>query len=96
MNNVGTALKEFVDNQNKLSSSFSAVGQFDRINKSFRFMKGADAMTVNKFKELSTRSALPTFEKQTAIQRGNSTHKSLFGVAFFIYIPSKSICSKMG
>lgn len=43
-------------------------------------------MTVNKFKDLSMRSALPAFDNQTAIQRGNSTHKSLFEVAFFMQL----------
>ena len=49
-------------------------------------------MTVNKFKELSKHSALPTFEKQTAIQRGNSTHESLFGVAFFMQLHHSKTC----
>ena len=82
LNNVGTAYKEFIDVRNKLNNKFNTVGQFDRINRSIRFTKGVDAMTVNKFKDLSKRSTLPTIENPIATQQGNSqllvTRKSGF------------------
>ncbi|NRO91511.1 hypothetical protein IMAU10142_01541 [Lactobacillus helveticus] len=78
---VGSAVKQAIKPSNKVSEGFNYVGQFDRINRTVKDLKGVEAM-ADSIRKMSVAPTLPTFVKAAAIQRGNSTHESLFGVAF--------------
>ena len=83
MNVVGSAVEEAIKSSNKVSERFNYVGQFDRLNRTVKDLKGVGAM-ADSIKTMSVAPTLPTFVKESAIQRGNSTHESLFRVAFFM------------
>lgn len=85
MNVVGSAVEEAIKSSNKVSERFNYVGQFDRLNRTVKDLKGVGAM-ADSIKKMSVAPTLPTFVKEAAIQRGNSTHESLFGVAFFMQL----------
>lgn len=78
---VGSAVKQAIKPSNKVSEGFNYVGQFDRINRTVKDLKGVEAM-ADSIRKMSVAPTLSKFDKAAAIQRGNSTHESLFGVAF--------------
>ncbi|WP_155244679.1 hypothetical protein [Lactobacillus helveticus] len=78
---VGSAVEQAIKPSNKVSERFNYVGQFDRLNRTVKDLKVVGAM-VDSIRKMSVAPTLPKFDKAAAIQPGNSTHESLFGVAF--------------
>mgnify|MGYP005786042175 CR=1 FL=1 len=81
MNSVSAAIEQAIKSSNKVSERFNYVGQFDRLNRTVKDLKGVDSMDKS-IRKMSVEPTLPTLNSAIAIQRGNSTYKSLFGVAF--------------
>lgn len=87
---VGSALKDLTSatvGVTAVAGAFNTAkiftGIVDKSNKSLRIMKGAVAMD-NDIRKMSVAPVLANSLNKAVIQPGNSTHESLFGVAFLL------------
>ena len=93
MNSVSAAIEQASKLNNEFTKSAKFVGQVDRLNKRFDMLKGVDSMDKS-IRKMSVEPTLPTLNSAIAIQRGNSTHESLFGVAFFMQLHRSRTCEQ--
>lgn len=90
--NVVTKAADLYNTVGKITRNFTPaityVGTVKDINKSVNLMKGVGSMD-DSIRKMSVVPTLPNNVK-AAMQQGNSTHKSLFRVAFLFCLEFKS------
>lgn len=87
---IGSAVEQATKLNSNITPNFTVAGQYDKLNKRFAILKGVGAMSES-IKKMTVAPTLPKFDKAAVIQPGNSTHESLFGVAFYFKIFSFKI-----